>query len=111
MQKGLKIASGLALLLSAASTPVHAGGATDTFRIAQISAREMGFEVKVNGPINNPANCPFPNQLRINKTEENYSVIVSTLTTAFIAQKPVYLWTVGCHSDGRVNFIAVFVDN
>lgn len=108
--KILKILAALALSVGIISPALAAPGWTTPTVITNISAREMGLDI-VTANIGSPMGCSLGYAFRLPTTAANYSVIASSLITAFAGNKIVKMWVTGCDtSDGASTFVAAFVD-
>ncbi len=99
----------LALLFSAGASAQATPGWTNPSQIASFIPTESGLTI-ILPEGNNPTQCGSSTWAHIGASEPNYALISSTILTAFSQGKPIRVWQSGCHPDGRIRFVAVWVD-
>ncbi|MGR4866922.1 hypothetical protein [Caulobacter sp. LARHSG274] len=100
-----KLGIGVLAVASAWAIPAYAApGMTTPALLTAINARDLGFQFYIPNT-SNPMGCSNPTTFRIAPSMSNYNAMVSTILTAFTAQKTISVYVYTCDTDG-VSLIA-----
>jgi hypothetical protein len=84
-------------------------GLSTSFKITQLIPREMGLDIVTNVAVTSPANCRT-DAFRLSSSASNYTVIASSLITAFSTGKALKVWVTQCDTDNVGLVVAAWVD-